>query len=123
MAFWPGQAVGHRFFTTRANFAKNFFEAGGVEAVFGPEAETTTQIVEAFRDSGAKLACLCSTDVTYGDAAEPVALALKGAGAKIYLAGRPGETEDTLRKAGVAEFIFAGCDMHDVLQRALEAAA
>ena len=110
-------------FTTRANFAKNFFEAGGVEAVFGPEAETTTQIVEAFRDSGAKLACLCSTDVIYGDAAEPVALALKGAGAKIYLAGRPGETEDTLRKAGVAEFIFAGCDMHDVLQRALEAAA
>ncbi len=26
-------------FTPRANFAKNFFEAGGVEAVFGPQAE------------------------------------------------------------------------------------
>lgn len=109
-------------FTTRANFAKNFFEAGGVEAVFGPEAETTTQILEAFRASGAKLACLCSTDLVYGDAAEPLALALKGAGGKLYLAGRPGDLEETLRKAGVAEFIYAGCDMHDVLQRALEAA-
>ncbi len=109
-------------FTTRANFAKNFFEAGGVEAVFGPEAETTTEIVDAFRASGAKLACICSTDIIYGDAAEPVALALQGAGAKLALAGRPGELEELLRKAGVAEFIFAGCDMHDVLARALEAA-
>lgn len=109
-------------FTTRANFAKNFFEAGGVEAVFGPEADTTTRIVEAFRDSGAKLACLCSTDLVYGDAAEPVALALKGAGASLYLAGRPGALEEMLRKAGVAEFIYVGCDMHDMLKRALEAA-
>ncbi len=109
-------------FTTRANFAKNFFEAGGVEAVFGPEAETTAQILEAFRASGAKLACLCSTDLIYVDAAESLALALKGAGSELYLAGRPGDLEETLRKAGVAEFIYAGCDMHNVLQRALEAA-
>jgi len=109
-------------FTTRANFAKNFFEAGGVEAVFGPEAETTTQIVAAYRASGAKLACLCSTDLLYGDAAEPIALALQGAGARLYLAGRPGALEEMLRKSGVTEFIYVGCDMHDVLRRALEAA-
>ena len=95
---------------------------GRVEAVFGPEAETTTEIVDAFRASGAKLACICSTDIIYGDAAEPVALALQGAGAKLALAGRPGELEELLRRVGVAEFIFAGCDMHDVLGRALEAA-
>lgn len=106
-------------FTARANFAKNFFEAGGVEAVFGPESESSSEIVGAFRESGAKLACLCSSDRIYGDAAEPVALALKGAGAKLYLAGRPGELEERLRHAGVAEFIYAGCDMFEVLQRAL----
>ena len=106
-------------FTARANFAKNFFEAGGVEAVFGPETELTSEIVAAYRNSGAKLACLCSSDRIYGDAAETAALALKGAGARLYLAGRPGELEERLRHAGVAEFIYAGCDMYDVLQRAL----
>lgn len=106
-------------FTARANFAKNFFEAGGVEAVFGPETESTSEIVAAFRESGAKLACLCSSDRIYADAAAPAAIALKGAGARLYSAGRPGELEQALRGAGVSEFIFAGCDMFDVLQRAL----
>lgn len=109
-------------FTARANFAKNFFEAGGIEAVFGPEASSTADVVAAFRDSGAKLACLCSTDRIYAEAAEPVAVALKGAGAKLYSAGRPGEMEVMLRGAGVGAFIFVGCDMFDVLQRALEEA-
>lgn len=109
-------------FTARANFAKNFFEAGGVEAVFGPESEDSSAIVAAYRESGAKLACLCSSDRIYCDAAAPVALALQGAGAKLYMAGRPGELEDALRNAGVGRFIFAGCDMYDMLQRALEEA-
>ncbi len=109
-------------FTARANFAKNFFEAGGVEAVFGPQSEDSSAIVEAFRESGAKLACLCSSDRIYCDAAEPVAIALAGAGARLYLAGRPGELEESLGKAGVTQFIFAGCDMYDVLQRAFEEA-
>jgi methylmalonyl-CoA mutase len=109
-------------FTARANFAKNFFEAGGVEAVFGPETESTSELVDAYRASGAKLACLCSSDRIYGDAAETAALALKGAGARLYLAGRPGELEERLRQAGVTEFIYAGCDMHGALRRALSEA-
>ncbi|MFO1125434.1 MAG: methylmalonyl-CoA mutase family protein [Methylocystis sp.] len=109
-------------FTARANFAKNFFEAGGVEAVFGPETESTSEIVDAYRASGAKLACICSSDRVYGDAAETAALALKGAGARLYLAGRPGEMEERLRHAGVTAFIYAGCDMHGALQRALSEA-
>jgi methylmalonyl-CoA mutase len=109
-------------FTARANFAKNFFEAGGVEAVFGPETENSEEMVTVFRESGAKLACICSSDRIYCDAAVPVAIALKGAGAKLYLAGRPGEMEEELRKAGVTQFIFAGCDMFELLQHALEEA-
>lgn len=106
-------------FTARANFAKNFFEAGGVESVFGPESDLTADIVTAYRASGAKIACLCSSDRVYGDVAEAFALALKGAGATLYLAGRPGEFEQRLRNAGVNEFIYAGCEMHDLLQHAL----
>jgi len=110
-------------FTARANFAKNFFEAGGIEAVFGEETESTTEITAAWRASGAKLACLCSSDRIYCDAAGPVALALAGAGAKLYLAGRPGELEPQLRKAGVSDFIYVGCDMNALLQRAFEEAS
>jgi methylmalonyl-CoA mutase len=109
-------------FTARANFAKNFFEAGGVEAVFGPETESIIEIVEAYRESGAKLACICSSDRVYGDVAESAALALNGAGAKLYLAGRPGELEERLRQAGVTSFIYAGCDMHGALRGALSEA-
>jgi methylmalonyl-CoA mutase len=43
-------------FTARASFAKNFFEAGGIEAVDGEGA--------SLRSTGAVLACLCSSDKT-----------------------------------------------------------
>ena len=109
-------------FTARANFSKNFFEAGGIEAIFGPTSEDTAEIAAAFRASGAKLACLCSSDAIYCDAAKPAALALRGAGATLYLAGRPGDLEAELRQAGVERFIFAGCDMLPILQRAIEEA-
>lgn len=107
-------------FTARFNFAKNFFEAGGIEARNGEEAKSPAEIVAAFRTSGAKLACLCSSDAVYHEAAEQMARELTDAGARVYLAGKPGELEARLRSAGVAEFIYAGCDMLDVLQRAFE---
>jgi methylmalonyl-CoA mutase len=109
-------------YTARANFAKNFFEAGGVEAVFGPQTDDVTLLTKAFRESGAKVSCLCSSDQIYCDAAETVVIALKDAGASVYLAGRPGELESQLRKAGVRNFIYAGCDMFDLLQLAFEEA-
>jgi methylmalonyl-CoA mutase len=100
-------------YSARANFAKNFFEAGGIEALEGEAA--------AFTSSGASLACLCGADKTYESEAEAAAAALKAAGARhIYLAGRPGAQEETLRKAGVSTFIFAGCDVPATLRAALQ---
>lgn len=106
-------------FTARANFAKNFFEAGGIEAVFGEEG---ADVASAFRASGAKLACVCSSDAIYAEKAERAARDLAAAGARVYLAGRPGELDTALRAAGVAEFIYAGGDMLGSLQRAFEEA-
>jgi methylmalonyl-CoA mutase len=106
-------------FTARANFAKNFFEAGGIEAVFGEEG---ADVAAAFRASGAKLACICSSDAIYAEKAVEAARDLAAAGARVYLAGRLGELETALRAAGVAEFIYAGGDMFDTLQRACEEA-
>jgi methylmalonyl-CoA mutase len=109
-------------FTARTTFAKNFYEAGGIEAVTGDGYQSTDDMVAAFRKSGAKLACLCSSDKVYEAEAANVAKMLKGAGAHVHLAGRPGEHEAAWRAAGVETFIFVGCDAlatlraaHDIL--------
>lgn len=99
----------------RATFAKNFFEAGGIEAVEFAGDDLAT----AFKASGAKLACLCSSDEVYANEAAGAATALKQAGAEtVYLAGRPGDLADTLAQAGVKDFLFAGCDALALLQAA-----
>jgi len=105
-------------FTARAMFAKNFFEAGGVEAVDGATVQPPA-LAAALKASGAALACLCSSDKVYAAGAAPAAKALQAAGARhIYLAGRAGEQEAALRAAGVEGFIFAGSDALTVLQEA-----
>jgi methylmalonyl-CoA mutase len=98
-------------FTPRASFAKNFFEAGGIEAVGG----------EGSAANSVALACLCSSDKIYEKEGAAAAAALKAAGARhIYLAGRPGEREATLRSAGVQSFIYEGCDLLSTLDAAYD---
>src|SRR5580698_11672350 len=89
-------------FTARATFAKSFFETGGIEAVDTTGFTDPAALAAAFKASGTALACLCSSDKIYAAQATAAATALQGAGAKhIYLAGRAGELEATLRAAGV----------------------
>jgi methylmalonyl-CoA mutase len=97
-------------FTARAGFAKNFFEAGGIEAV-GGDGEGSA-LATAFKDAGTPLVCLCSSDKVYEKDASAAVAGLKAAGARhIYLAGRPLEREAALRAAGVQTFIYEGCDV------------
>jgi methylmalonyl-CoA mutase len=104
-------------FTPRATFAKNLFEAGGIEAASPGEAPAA--LVAAFKASGAALACLCGSDSAYGSEAAAAAVALTAAGARhIYLAGRPGEREAAYRSAGIGTFIYGGCEALTVLQAA-----
>ena len=111
-------------FSARATFAKNAFEAGGIEAVTNDGFGNFDQLAAAFRESGARLACICSSDEIYGTHAAQAASALKNAGAAaIYLAGRPGEIEAALREAGVAGFVFVGCNLLALLEAAQAEAA
>ncbi len=106
-------------FTARATFTKNFFEAGGIEAVAGAGGIDPVQIAKDFVNSKASFAAICSSDTVYGEHAANVAKALKDAGAAVvYLAGKPADIEDTLRTAGVDEFIFMGCNAQDILSDA-----
>jgi len=98
-------------FTARATFSKSLFEAGGIEVVDTEGFIDPAALAAAFKASGAALACLCSSDKVYADQAAAAAKALQAAGARhIYLAGRAGEQEATLRNAGVGDFVFAGGD-------------
>ncbi|HWD06560.1 MAG TPA: methylmalonyl-CoA mutase subunit beta [Amycolatopsis sp.] len=89
--------------TTRAGFAANLFQAGGLETV-NPGA--TDDLPGAFRESGARIACLCGTDSAYEEQAADVAAAL---GAEtVLLAGKA-------TYPGVSGNVYAGCDALEIL--------
>jgi methylmalonyl-CoA mutase len=105
-------------FTARAMFAKNFYEAGGIEAPSNDGFKDRAAMIAAFKVSGARLACLCSSDEIYKAEAVDAAKALVAAGATVQLAGRPGELEAAFKEAGVKTFVFMGCDVVSTLQAA-----
>jgi len=110
-------------FTARSTFAKNFFAAAGIEAVSSDEFSSLDEINKAYQGSDAKLACICSSDDIYQEHAVFAAKTLREAGCNhIYLAGRPGELEEALKRVGLQAFIFAGCDTLRTLAEALDAA-
>lgn len=96
----------------RATFAKNFFEVAGIEAIGNNGFRDAAACAAAFKESGAKIAILCSADPVYEQMAGEVAPALKQAGCQyLFLAGAPGEKKDAYMQAGVDDFIFLGCDL------------
>ncbi|MEU6406426.1 methylmalonyl-CoA mutase family protein [Streptomyces sp. NPDC046985] len=97
-----GPAAAH---TARLSFAANLFQAGGIEPV----------TAGTFEESGAREACLCSSDALYEEQAEEVASRLRAAGAgHLFLAGRPRPYE------GADTYVFAGCDAVAVLSATLD---
>ncbi len=107
-------------FNARAMFAKNFYEAGGIEALTSDGYKDLSEMIAAFKASGARLACLCSSDKVYAKEAESASAALKQAGAVVHLAGRPGDHETAWNRAGVTTYIYAGCDVLATLRAAHE---
>ncbi|MEQ0563908.1 methylmalonyl-CoA mutase family protein [Amycolatopsis sp. NEAU-NG30] len=89
--------------TARASFAANLFQAGGIEAV-NPGA--TGDLPGAFRESGARIACICGTDDAYASQAADVAASL---GAEYVLLAGMGTYD------GVDGNVYAGCDALEVL--------
>jgi methylmalonyl-CoA mutase len=103
-----GEIVDHNIRTT---WAKNYLAAGGITALISDGYKTPEAAAEAFKASGAGAACICSSDAINAALAAPTAQALKAAGAKLVLmAGRAGDNEASLKKAGVDQFLFAGAD-------------
>jgi methylmalonyl-CoA mutase len=116
--------------TARSAFAANLFQAGGIETPLSEAAGGGTTgkpdfeaLAEAFRASGARAACICSSDALYAEYGEAAAGALKAAGARyVVLAGRPGDRREAYQSAGVDGFVYLGCDAVAALTAALAAA-
>jgi len=107
-------------FNARATFAKNFFEAGGIEAIGNDGFSDPSAAAEAFRQSGARIACLCSSDDLYPEFVPAAAAALKAAGAELlFLAGAPRDNRDAWTTAGVDEFVYIGADVLATLRDTL----
>ena len=98
--------------TGRATFSKNFFEAGGIQALGNDGFSEVEGCVKAYRESGARIAILCSSDPLYEELVSTFAPALKAAGVEtLYLAGSPAEKKAEYDAAGVDDYIFMGGDV------------
>jgi methylmalonyl-CoA mutase len=102
-------------YNARASFARSLFGAGGIETVEG----SGNNLVKGFKQSGAQLACLCSSDKVYSSQAAAAAKSLAEAGAKrIYLAGKPQAGLNEL--TSVSAFLHQGCDTLEILNAAYD---
>lgn len=92
--------------TARADFARNLFAAGGIEAKSPPvPSESPSELAAAYRASGASIAVLCGADTRYTEEAEAAAKALKDAGViTLWLAGKH-------EASGIDRHIYMGCDV------------
>ncbi len=95
----------------RSTWAKNYLAAGGIEALTSDGYTSAEDAAAAFKASGARAACLCSSDAVYATLADDTAKALKAAGATfVLMAGRASDKEASLKAAGIDQFLFAGAD-------------
>jgi methylmalonyl-CoA mutase len=85
-------------FTARLTFAKGFFEVAGLATVAGP--------VGGFAGSTASVACLCSSDARYAEAAQHAVVELEAAGARrVYVAGQGDVVAGADARAALAEVL------------------
>jgi methylmalonyl-CoA mutase len=106
--------------TARGTFAANLFQAGGFETPNSGTGDDPAAIAAAFTASGARIACLCSSDKVYAASAAPVAAALRAAGAgRVWLAGKPGQRSASDAAAGVDGYVATGDDAVAILSTSL----
>lgn len=96
----------------RADFTRGFFEVGGFALDYPAGFATPEEATAAALASGAQAVVICSTDETYPDLVPPLVAAIKQArgGMPVIVAGSPKEQVESLRAAGVDEFIHVRAD-------------
>ena len=102
----------------RAMFTTNFFGCAGYEILDNSGFQTVDEGVEAAKASNAEIVVICSSDDEYATLGAEIATKLKAANKEIILvvAGYPKEILDTLKQAGVEEFIHVRSNLLQTLE-------
>jgi methylmalonyl-CoA mutase len=102
----------------RADFSKAFFEIGGFDVVSQQRYHTVEAAIHSALISDSKIAVICSTDETYPELVPQIAKGIKEKDKDkiLVLAGYPKDYVDGFKKCGVDEFIYLGCDAHNLLK-------
>jgi methylmalonyl-CoA mutase len=102
----------------RAMFTTNFFGCAGYEILDNSGFQTVDEGVEAAKASNAEIVVICSSDDEYATLGAEIATKLKAANKEIILvvAGYPKEILDTLKQAGVEEFIHVRSNLLQMLE-------
>ena len=81
-----GELAAH---SARSTWMRNFLAAGGIEAIASAPLHNSADAGKAFADSGAAIACICSSDEVYAELAEATAGVLKARRGEKRAARRP----------------------------------
>jgi methylmalonyl-CoA mutase len=101
-----------RDYKARADFSLGFFSLAGYDVVSPEGFQTPQAAVQAFVQSGARIAVLCSTDNNYPALVPPLVKGIRAARpeAVIALAGFPLDQVEAHKKSGVDEFVHLRAD-------------
>lgn len=109
-----------RDFGAREGFTSNLYQVGGIETVLA-EGKTPEDFANQLKDSGARIAVLCSNAKVYAAQGMDVARALKAAGAQeVRLAGQFKELGDPEAESLLDGNIYDGMDVVDLLTTTLD---
>jgi len=103
----------------RADFIQSFLEAGAIEVIYPNGFDSADAAADAFAQSGAKVAVICSTDDDYPTSVPALTTAIKAksASAQVWLAGLPSdEHKQSYTDAGLDNFIFVKTPHLETLQ-------
>lgn len=102
----------------RAMFATNFFGCAGYEIMDNAGFQSVDEGVEAAIASNAEIVVICSSDDEYATLGAEIATKLKAANNElmVVVAGYPKEILDTLKQAGVEEFIHIRSNLLGTLE-------
>lgn len=109
----------------RAGFSSAFFGSAGYEIINNAGFNTSEEGIKAAIDSKAEIVVLCSSDEEYAEMAADITRSLKSSKPEVLVvvAGNPKEIMDSLKQAGVDEFISVKSNVLNTLynfQRKLE---
>jgi len=103
----------------RASFTTNFFGCAGFDILDNPGFQSVDEGVEATMDSSADLVVICSSDDEYSQIVPEICRKIKAMdqGKTILVAGYPKEILESLKDAGVDDFIHLRSNLFESLKK------